>query len=116
MEALQSGSDVLLLLMGAAMVLAMHAGFAFLEMGTVRHKHQVNALVKILTDFSMSPIAYFFVGYGVAYGVNFLVGAEALAAKSGFELVNVGVGEMDAFMKEKIKLYTEGAKRLGLGK
>ena len=38
-----------------------------------------------------------------------------LAAKSGFELVNVGVAEMDAFMKDKIKLYTEGAKRLGLG-
>ena len=41
---------------------------------------------------------------------------KELAAKSGFELVNVGVGEMDAFMKEKIKLYTDSAKRLGLGK
>jgi len=41
---------------------------------------------------------------------------KELAAKSGFELVNVGLGEMDAFMKEKTKLYTEGAKRLGLGK
>jgi len=41
---------------------------------------------------------------------------KELAARSGFELVNVGVGEMDAFMKDKIKLYTEGAKRLGLGK
>ena len=53
MEALQSGSDVLLLLMGAVMVLAMHAGFAFLELGTVRHKNQVNALVKILSDFAV---------------------------------------------------------------
>ena len=41
---------------------------------------------------------------------------KELAAKSGFELVNVGTEEMDAFMKEKIKLYTEGAKRLGLGR
>ena len=41
---------------------------------------------------------------------------KELAAKSGFELVNVGGEEMDAFMKDKIKLYTEGAKRLGLGK
>jgi tripartite-type tricarboxylate transporter receptor subunit TctC len=41
---------------------------------------------------------------------------KALAAKSGFELVNVGVEEMDGFMKEKTKLYTEGAARLGLGK
>jgi len=41
---------------------------------------------------------------------------KELAAKSGFELVNVGIEEMDAFMKEKIKLYTEGAARLNLGK
>ena len=84
MESLKTSADVLFILIGAVMVLAMHAGFAFLELGTVRSKNQVNALVKILTDFSMSTIAYFFVGYGVAYGVNFLVGAETLAAKSGF--------------------------------
>jgi tripartite-type tricarboxylate transporter receptor subunit TctC len=41
---------------------------------------------------------------------------KELAAKSGFELVNVGVDQMDAFMKEKTRLYTEGAQRLGLGK
>ena len=87
MESLKTSADVLFILIGAVMVLAMHAGFAFLELGTVRSKNQVNALVKILTDFSMSTVAYFFVGYGVAYGVNFLVGAETLAAKSGFELV-----------------------------
>ena len=40
----------------------------------------------------------------------------ALAAKSGFELVNVGTDQMDAFMKDKTKLYTEGARSLGLGK
>jgi len=68
-------------------VLAMHAGFAFLELGTVRKKNQVNALVKILVDFSVSTIAYFFVGYSVAYGVSFFTGAEALAAKNGYELV-----------------------------
>src|SRR3989338_4661203 len=69
------------------MVLAMHSGFAFLELGTVRSKNQVNALVKILTDFSISTIAYFYRGYGFAYGVSFLTGAETLVAKSGFELV-----------------------------
>ena len=63
MEALQSGSDVLFILLGAIMVLAMHSGFAFLEVGTVRKKNQVNALVKIITDFSISTIAYFFIGY-----------------------------------------------------
>jgi len=39
-----------------------------------------------------------------------------LAAKNGFELVNVGVDQMDAFMKERTQIYTEGAARLGLGK
>ena len=87
MEALQSGSDVVFLLMGAVMVLAMHAGFAFLEVGTVRHKNQVNALVKIIADFAVSTIAYFFIGYGVAYGVSFFDAAPVLAEKNGFELV-----------------------------
>lgn len=87
MEVLKSGSDVLFILLGAIMVLAMHSGFAFLELGTVRKKSQVNALVKILSDFSVSTIAYFFIGYGIAYGVNFMGSAEQLAEKSGFELV-----------------------------
>jgi len=87
MEALKQSADTLFILLGAVMVLAMHAGFAFLELGTVRRKNQVNALVKILSDFSVSTIAYFLVGYSVAYGTHFFVGAEELAAKSGFELV-----------------------------
>jgi Amt family ammonium transporter len=87
MEALKQGSDALFILLGGIMVLAMHAGFAFLELGTVRKKNQVNALVKILVDFSVSTVAYFVVGYGVAYGTHFFVGAEALAAKNGYELV-----------------------------
>ena len=87
MEALVSASDVLFVLLGAIMVLAMHAGFAFLEVGTVRSKNQVNALVKIMVDFSISTVAYFFIGYSVAYGVNFFSGAEVLAAKNGYDLV-----------------------------
>src|SRR5690606_26806939 len=50
-------------------------------------KNQVNALVKILVDFSVSTVVYFVVGFGVAYGTHFFVGAEQLAAKSGYELV-----------------------------
>ncbi len=84
---LVSAGDVLFVLLGAIMVLAMHGGFAFLELGTVRHKNQVNALVKIMVDFSISTIAYFFIGYSVAYGVNFLHGADTLAAKNGYDLV-----------------------------
>jgi ammonium transporter, Amt family len=87
MDALKQGSDALFILLGGIMVLAMHAGFAFLELGTVRKKNQVNALVKILVDFSVSTVAYFVVGYGVAYGTHFFVGAEQLAAKNGYELV-----------------------------
>ncbi|MBX3615211.1 MAG: ammonium transporter [Burkholderiaceae bacterium] len=87
MEALKQGTDTLFVLLGAIMVLAMHAGFAFLELGTVRRKNQVNALVKILVDFSVSTVVYFVVGFGVAYGTHFFVGAEQLAAKSGYELV-----------------------------
>ena len=86
MQDLKSSADVLFILLGAVMVLAMHAGFAFLELGTVRTKNQVNALVKILADFATSTIAYFFIGYGVAYGTSFLVGADQLIARSGFEI------------------------------
>lgn len=87
MEALKQGSDVLFILLGAVMVLAMHSGFAFLELGTVRKKNQVNALVKILVDFSVSTVAYFLLGYLVAYGTSFLVGADQLVARSGYDLV-----------------------------
>ena len=86
MEAYKWSSDTLFILLGAVMVLAMHAGFAFLELGTVRKKNQVNALVKILSDFAVSTIAYFFIGYSVAYGVNFFAGAEMLMQKNGYEL------------------------------
>ena len=87
MDALKQGSDALFILLGGIMVLAMHAGFAFLELGTVRKKNQVNALVKILVDFSVSTVVYFMVGYTVAYGTSFFVGAEQLTARNGYELV-----------------------------
>ena len=87
MEVLVSSNDVLFVLLGAIMVLAMHAGFAFLEVGTVRKKNQVNALVKIMVDFSVSTIAYFFIGYSIAYGVNFFSGADVLAVNNGLGLV-----------------------------
>ena len=87
MDAHKQGADALFILLGAIMVLAMHAGFAFLELGTVRRKNQVNALVKILVDFCVSTLAYFVVGYGVAYGASFMIGAESLVDKNGYELV-----------------------------
>jgi Amt family ammonium transporter len=87
MDSFRTGADAVFILLGAIMILAMHAGFAFLELGTVRKKNQVNALVKILVDFAVSTIAYFFVGYWIAYGVNFFGSTEVMMEKSGFELV-----------------------------
>ncbi len=77
------GGDVFFVLMGAIMVFAMHAGFAFLEVGTVRKRAQVNALVKILTDFAASTIGYFFIGYSIAYGVSFLQSAQVISGGDG---------------------------------
>ncbi len=86
MENLKNTTDVLFILLGAVLILAMHAGFAFLELGTVRKKNQVNALVKILADFAVSTLAYFFIGYSIAYGINFFADAASLSQKSGYEL------------------------------
>ena len=82
----QIGGDVFFVLLGAILVFAMHGGFAFLEVGTVRHKNQVNALVKILVDFAISTIAYFFIGFAVAYGVTFFVNAAELSGANGGEV------------------------------
>jgi Amt family ammonium transporter len=87
MESLINQSNVLFVLLGAIMVLAMHAGFAFLEVGTVREKNQVNALAKIIADFSVSTIAYFFIGYSLAYGLNFFDAASVISEKSAYDLV-----------------------------
>ena len=88
MESLKISADTLFVLLGAIMVLAMHAGFAFLELGTVRYKNQVNSLMKILCDFAMSTIAYFFIGFTVAYGVDFFAGAQKLAQQNGYEVTS----------------------------
>ena len=86
MEQLQTSADVFFLLMGAILVFAMHGGFAFLEVGTVRHKNQVNALCKIMVDFAISTVSYFFVGYWIAYGVSFWLSAEAITGgMKGFD-------------------------------
>ena len=87
--ALTNSGDVLFMMLGAVMVFAMHGGFAFLEVGTVRKKNQVNALVKILVDFSISTIAYFLIGYAIAYGMYFFQPAKILVGENqGYELVH----------------------------
>ena len=83
MEVLKNSSDVLFILLGAILVLFMHAGFAFLELGTVRNKSQVNALVKILCDFAVSTVAYFFIGYLISIAVFGLYQAIFMANAGG---------------------------------
>ncbi|MBI4829266.1 MAG: ammonium transporter [Nitrospinae bacterium] len=87
-SAFKNGADVLFLMLGAVMVFAMHGGFAFLELGTVRRKNQVNALVKIISDFGFSTVVYFLIGFPLAYGMTFLMSAESLVgANQGYDLV-----------------------------
>lgn len=85
---LSNSGDVLFLVLGAVMIFAMHAGFAFLELGTVRRKNQVNALVKIMSDWSVSTVMYFLVGFTVAYGITFMRPASELMELRGFDLVH----------------------------
>ena len=86
---LANSGDVLFMMLGAVMVFAMHGGFAFLEVGTVRKKNQVNALVKILVDFAISTLVYFTIGYGISYGLFlFQPASELLAENQGYELVH----------------------------
>jgi len=88
LQQLKNSGDVLFMVLGAVMIFAMHAGFAFLELGTVRRKNQVNALVKILSDWSVSTVVYFLIGFPLAYGISFLRPAKELMALQGFDLVH----------------------------
>lgn len=85
---LARSSNVLFVLLGAVMILAMHGGFAFLEVGSVRRKNQVNALNKIICEWSFSTLIYFLIGYPLARGVSLLVPVQELAADNGFQYVN----------------------------
>lgn len=79
---------MLFLMLGAVMVFAMHAGFAFLEVGSVRKKNQVNACCKIICDWGISTVVYFLIGFPIAYGISFLRSASGLVGETqGFELV-----------------------------
>lgn len=86
-DQLATAANTQFILLGAILVFAMHAGFAFLEVGTVRQKNQVNALVKIMTDFGVSALVYFFIGYNIAYGIDFFQPASELSQNNGYELV-----------------------------
>ncbi len=87
MTEVPGSANTMFILLGAVMILAMHAGFAFLEVGSVRKKNQVNALNKIICEWGFSTIVYFLVGYPLARGISFLVPIQQMSANNGFEYV-----------------------------
>ena len=84
---LQQSADALFLMIGAVMIFAMHAGFAFLEVGTVREKNQVNALGKIISDWALSTVVYFLIGFPIAYGISFIKDATSLTQLLNGDLI-----------------------------
>jgi len=82
-----NAGNMLFFFIGAVMVFSMHAGFAFLELGTVRKKSQVNALQKIITDWGISTLIYFLIGFPLARGISFMTNANDLYSNNGFNLI-----------------------------
>ncbi len=85
---LVSAGNVLFLIWGAVLIFSMHAGFAFLEAGSVRKKNVVNALTKIPTDWAVSTLVYFFVGFPLAYGITFLGSATGMLEDRSYDLAH----------------------------
>jgi len=97
LQSIRYSADALFLMIGAVMIFSMHAGFAFLEAGSVRAKNQVNALVKIFTDWSISTISYFLIGFPIAYGISFwgnagsllnMINGSTVEGARGFDLLH----------------------------
>lgn len=80
-------NDVLFILLGATMILSMHAGFAFLEAGTVNKKNEINAFNKIIFDWSVATVVYFIIGYPLAYGKMLYMDLPRFFENNGYELV-----------------------------
>jgi Amt family ammonium transporter len=97
LQNIRYSADALFLMIGAVMIFSMHAGFAFLEAGSVRTKNQVNALVKIFTDWSVSTVTYFLIGFPIAYGISFwgsagsilnMINGSSAQGARGFDLLH----------------------------
>lgn len=52
----------------AALIFFMEAGFALLEAGFVRSKNAMSIIAKVIIDITFGGIAFFIVGFGIAYG------------------------------------------------
>jgi Amt family ammonium transporter len=100
LETVAGSLDVTWIIVAAVLVMFMQAGFAFLEIGFSRGKNAAHGVAKILTNFSVASIAWWAVGFALAFG-----GAGWLAGDSGFffshaQQVNgeVALGDKAAFM------------------
>ena len=54
----------------AALIFFMEAGFALLEAGFIRAKNAMSIIAKVIIDITFGGIAFFALGFGVAYGVS----------------------------------------------
>lgn len=81
--------SVFFILWGAVLVFSMHGGFAFLEAGSVRRKNVADSLTRIITDWSISTVMYFAIGWPLAYGTWMYASATGLlSTNQGFNLVH----------------------------
>ncbi|MFC3884052.1 ammonium transporter [Bacillus songklensis] len=80
--ALSAGLDTTWVVLTAAMILLMEGGFALLEAGFVRHKNNVNIIMKVFADITIGTLCFYFIGFGLMYGADFL----GLIGTNGFML------------------------------
>jgi ammonium transporter, Amt family len=81
-QTLNSGLDTIWVVLTAAMIILMEGGFALLEAGFVRHKNNVNIIMKVFVDITIGALCFYFIGFGLMYGGDFLGGVGT----SGFML------------------------------
>jgi Amt family ammonium transporter len=78
----QGNLDIIWILIAAAMVMLMQAGFTALESGLTRAKNTINVAMKNITDFIVSILIFFLVGYAFMFGDS----ESGLIGVTGFSL------------------------------
>ncbi|MGG1573948.1 ammonium transporter [Fictibacillus sp. NRS-1165] len=69
---LNTGVDTIWVVLTAAMIILMEGGFALLEAGFVRHKNNVNIIMKVFADITIGTLCFYLIGFGLMYGKDFL--------------------------------------------
>jgi Amt family ammonium transporter len=86
LEALQSNINYVWIVISAAMVFFMQAGFVMLEIGACRAKNTINIVMKSFLDFCICAIVFFFIGFGLMFGSSW----QGLFGMDGFWLSTFG--------------------------